>query len=63
LRLAGVITGRGEELRRLTGNLVIDASKARGVLAWRPPYSLDEGLAETARWFRTARVSTHGGTR
>lgn len=54
LRLAGAITGRGEEIRRLTGNLVVDTSKARSVLDWRPPYSLDEGLAETARWFRSA---------
>jgi UDP-glucose 4-epimerase len=54
LRLAGAITGRGEKIRRLTGNLVIDTSKARSVLDWRPPYSLDEGLAETARWFRSA---------
>jgi UDP-glucose 4-epimerase len=37
----------------LTGNQLIDASKARRVLDWRPPYSLDEGLAETARWFRS----------
>jgi nucleoside-diphosphate-sugar epimerase len=63
LRLAGAVTGRGEELRRLTGNLVIDTSRARRVLDWRPPYSLDEGLAETARWFRSARPSANEGTR
>jgi UDP-glucose 4-epimerase len=56
LRLGGTIAGRSEEVRRLTGNLVIDSSKARRVLDWRPPYSLDEGLAETARWFRSARA-------
>src|SRR5262249_51746249 len=56
LRIAGAITGRGDEIRRLTGNLAIDISKARGVLAWRPPFSLDRGLAETASWFRSARA-------
>jgi nucleoside-diphosphate-sugar epimerase len=63
LRLTGALTGRGEELRRLTGNLVIDTSKARRVLDWRPPHSLEEGLAQTARWFRSVRLSANEGTR
>ncbi len=29
------------------------ASRARDVLGWRPVYDLDEGLADTARWYRT----------
>ena len=53
LRLAGAIAGRSDEIHRLTGNLVADASKARRVLEWRPPFTLDEGLAETARWFKS----------
>jgi nucleoside-diphosphate-sugar epimerase len=56
LRAIGAITGRLDEIRRLTGNLAADTSKARRVLDWRPPHTLDEGLAETARWFR----SVHG---
>ena len=64
LRLAGAIAGRGDEIRRLTGSLVIDPSRARSLLDWRPPFSLDQGLAETARWFRAARASSRGkGTR
>jgi nucleoside-diphosphate-sugar epimerase len=55
LRLAGTIAGRGDEIRRLTGNLAIDSSNARRTLDWRPRYTLDEGLAETARWFRSKR--------
>jgi len=55
LRVAGMIAGRRDEIRRLTGNLAVDSSKARRLLDWRPPYALDEGLAETARWFRSAR--------
>jgi UDP-glucose 4-epimerase len=39
----------------LTGNLAIDSSRARRLLDWRPPYTLDAGLAETARWFRATR--------
>jgi nucleoside-diphosphate-sugar epimerase len=55
LRLAGTIAGRADEVRRLTGNLVVDPSRARRVLDWEPPYALDQGLAETARWFRSKR--------
>ena len=54
LRLAGYTAGRGDEARRLTGNLVVDASRARRVLDWSPPFTLDQGLAETARWFASA---------
>jgi UDP-glucose 4-epimerase len=57
LRLAGTITGRTVEVRSLTGNLLADPSKARRLLDWQPPYTLDQGLAETARWFRSGRIS------
>jgi UDP-glucose 4-epimerase len=50
-----MIAGRRDEIRRLTGSLVVDSSRARQVLDWRAPYTLDAGLAETARWFRSAR--------
>lgn len=56
LRAIGAISGRLDEIRRLTGNLAADTSRAHRVLDWRPPHTLDEGLAETARWFR----SVHG---
>jgi len=55
LRAAGMMAGRRDEIRRLIGNLAIDSSRARRLLDWRPPYALDEGLAETARWFKSAR--------
>ena len=53
LRVAGAITGRGDEIRSLTGNLAIDTSRARRRIEWRPPQTLDRGLAETARWYRS----------
>ena len=56
LRMAGMIAGRRDEIRRLTGNLAIDSLRARRLLDWRPPYTLDAGLAQTARWFRSARA-------
>ena len=56
LRVAGIIAGRRDEIRRLTGNLAIDSLRARRLLDWRPAYTLDAGLAQTARWFRSARA-------
>src|SRR2546427_720898 len=55
LRVAGMIAGRRDEIRRLTANLAVDSFKARRLLDWRPPHTLDAGLAETARWFRSTR--------
>jgi nucleoside-diphosphate-sugar epimerase len=54
LRAIGAITGRLDEIRRLIGNLVVDTARARRALDWGPPRTLDEGLAETARWFGSA---------
>jgi len=53
LRMAGAICGRRGEVLRLTRNLVIDPSRARRLLDWRPRRTLDEGLDETAEWFRS----------
>jgi nucleoside-diphosphate-sugar epimerase len=53
LHAAGTLACRRKEMRRLTGNLVVDASRAFRVLDWSPPRSLEEGLSKTARWFRT----------
>ncbi len=55
LRLAGRITRREEEVRRLVGSLAVDMSLVRTKLGWQPPFTLDQGLAETARWFGSAR--------
>jgi nucleoside-diphosphate-sugar epimerase len=52
LRLAARVAGRGEDMRRLTDNFAVDASRARKLLDWRAPFTLDQGLAETLRWFK-----------
>ena len=52
MRLAGKLTGRSAAVRRLTGSLAVDSSKIRSDLGWQPPYTLDQGLGETARWFK-----------
>ncbi|HXF67921.1 MAG TPA: hypothetical protein VNK67_14640, partial [Burkholderiales bacterium] len=54
LELAARAAGRGQEARRLLGSLEVDSALIRRELGWAPRHALEEGLAETARWFRAA---------
>ena len=51
LRLGGRLTGRGNVIERLTGELVISSEKARQRLGWQPANTLNEGLAATVSWY------------
>lgn len=52
LKFAGLLFGKVDEIDRLIGSLVIDSSKFRDELGWVPPYSMEQGLAVTAKWFQ-----------
>lgn len=52
LHAAGRLTGRTQQVDRLVSDLRVDTSRLRETLDWQPPYSIDEGLAETAAWYR-----------
>ncbi|HTP96267.1 MAG TPA: NAD-dependent epimerase/dehydratase family protein [Burkholderiales bacterium] len=56
LRAAGAITGRRDAVERLTGSLQIDGSAIRRELGWRPPATLHEGFAATARGYRAQSI-------
>jgi nucleoside-diphosphate-sugar epimerase len=58
LRLAGIVTRQSQAIDRLTGDLTVDAAAIRARLGWRPPYTMQEGLTETAQWYRAHRAST-----
>lgn len=45
------VLGRRDLAQRLCGSLQVDISKARTLLGWNPPISVDEGLRRTARGF------------
>jgi nucleoside-diphosphate-sugar epimerase len=44
IRAAGAALGKSAAVMRLTGNLQVDISKAKSVLGWTPPITVDEGL-------------------
>jgi nucleoside-diphosphate-sugar epimerase len=52
--LAGLL-GKTAQVDRLFGSLQVDSSKLSQQLGWTPPYTLQQGLAETARWYRQQR--------
>jgi nucleoside-diphosphate-sugar epimerase len=52
LRWAGMLAGKRKEVDRLLGSLSVDSSLIRGELGWSPPFSMEDGLAETAKWYR-----------
>jgi len=54
LKLAGRLTGKSEQVERLLGSLQVDNGKIHCELNWKPPYTLQQGLQETAEWYRNA---------
>jgi nucleoside-diphosphate-sugar epimerase len=53
LEWLGALTGKRAAIARLTGSLRVDGTALRRDAGWSPPFSVDQGLAETVRWFRT----------
>jgi nucleoside-diphosphate-sugar epimerase len=43
-RLAGRLTGKSAVVNRLFGSLQVDCTKARKLLEWQPPFSVEEGI-------------------
>jgi UDP-glucose 4-epimerase len=56
LSLAGRLAGRGDAIRRLVTALEVDAARFRAATGWTPAATLEQGLAETARWWRSRHV-------
>lgn len=44
LQAGASLMGKGDAVQRLCGNLQVDMSKARSMLGWVPPVSVEEGL-------------------
>lgn len=55
LRWGFSLLGRRADYDRLCGSLQVDIEGTCRRLDWLPPVSLDEGLAETVRWYKAER--------
>jgi nucleoside-diphosphate-sugar epimerase len=51
VRFAARLVGKEAAVNRLLGSLTVSSDKARQRLGWKPPVTLDSGLAATARWY------------
>ena len=49
LRLGARVFGKKAAIDKIIGSLQVDVEPLRA-LGWRPPFSMEQGLAETARW-------------
>jgi nucleoside-diphosphate-sugar epimerase len=53
LQVLGGLAGRKDQVARLTESLQVDISRIKTEINWQPPFSLQQGLAHTASWYRT----------
>jgi UDP-4-keto-D-QuiNAc 4-reductase len=51
LSAAASLLGKGQFAQRLCGSLRVDIAKAKTVLGWSPPLSVDEGVRRVAADF------------
>ena len=51
LELGASVFGKRAMARRLCGSLQVDISKARRILGWNPPVSVDQGMAKAVEGF------------
>ncbi|MGB3634286.1 MAG: SDR family oxidoreductase [Rubrobacteraceae bacterium] len=55
IRIAARLTWKHSLVEPLLDSLVVDSSRVRDLLGWEPPYTLERGLRETAKWFENRR--------
>jgi nucleoside-diphosphate-sugar epimerase len=52
-RIIPAVPFTSANLDRVVGSLAVDSSKLSTTVGFRPPYTLGQGLAVTAAWYRT----------
>ena len=55
LAALGRVLGKGDEVTRMIESLRVDCSAARRELQWEIPFTVEQGLKETADWFARRR--------
>lgn len=54
--LVGKLLGKGDVGQRLSGSLQVDISHTKNTLNWKPPYSMEYGLKQTAEWCKSFKL-------
>lgn len=57
LQFGAKLTAKTAEIDRLCGSLQVDISKAKRILGWIPPISVDEGIKKTVEWFVSTNIT------
>jgi UDP-glucose 4-epimerase len=57
LYIAGRLSGKGPAVDRLIGSLTVDTGKIKNELGWTAPFTLKEGLQNTAFWYKRIKKS------
>jgi len=52
LKVLAKVTGKEGAFLRLTGSLVVDSSKIRKILGWKPPFTFEEGMKKTVEDYK-----------
>jgi len=60
LRTAAGVLGKSSAVDRLFGSLYLDSAKIQQELHWKPPFSLQDGLNETANWYKGVSLNSVG---
>ena len=55
IKQAAIVLNKRRAVDRLWGSLFVDSRRIQHELDWSPPFSMNIGLAETAKWYRNVR--------
>lgn len=53
LQFLGKLTGKSSAVERLLGSLTVSTEKITTILNWQPPYTVEQGLDSTAKWYKS----------
>jgi len=53
LKMIGKVAGKSAEIERLVNSLQIDSTKIRRTLNWIPPFTVEEGILETVKGYKS----------
>lgn len=56
MSFGATLLGKRAEVDRLLGSLTVDSSRIARDLSWQPPFTMEQGLAATARWYLESRM-------